>query len=148
MVPREPTEAMTRAFRDARPDTAVEAEDGGWAAPATDWFRAQYAAMISATQQSPISGEGAAIGRNITFSPHDDETGNAVISPDYPDGPYWTLIGQGGDDRQNAVAAEICRRLNAAPPVPSVSGGEDQGPSLRDTQPGSAGGSSSNEGAA
>jgi hypothetical protein len=74
-------------------------------------------AMLSA---APLhEGEGEPIGRNITFSPHDGETGNAVISPDYPDGPYWTLIAQGGDDRQNAVAAEICRRLNAAPP-PSV----------------------------
>jgi len=76
--------------------------------------------ILSALSAAPLhEGEGEPVGRNITFSPHDDETGNAVISPDYPDGPYWTLIAQGGDDRQNAVAAEICRRLNAAPP-PSV----------------------------
>ena len=54
-VPVEPTEAMVRAFRDARPDTAVETEDGGWAAPAPDWFRARYAAMLAASPQ----GEGS-----------------------------------------------------------------------------------------
>jgi hypothetical protein len=53
------------------------------------------------------------LGPNITFSPFDTESGNAVISTDEPDGPYWTLIAQGGEEQQNAVAAEIVRRLNA-----------------------------------
>ena len=49
MVPVEPTEAMAHAFRDARPKSAVQEEDGGWSAPAPDWFRAQYRAMLAAS---------------------------------------------------------------------------------------------------
>lgn len=66
------------------------------------------------------------IGFNITMSPFDADTGNAVISPDEPEGPYWTLIAQGGEDEQNAIGDEIVRRLNANPspsaPNPDLAG--------------------------
>lgn len=53
------------------------------------------------------------LGRNITFSPFDPDVGTAVVSPDEPaDGGYWTLIAQGDEAMQNAIALEICRRLN------------------------------------
>ena len=70
-VPREPTEAMARAFRDARPDTAVETEDGGWSAPAPDWFHAQYAAMLAASPQGEGSPAEAQGWRDIATAPRD-----------------------------------------------------------------------------
>jgi hypothetical protein len=48
LVPREPPEAMVRAFNDARPGNAVQDDEGYWTAPASDWFRARYAAMLAA----------------------------------------------------------------------------------------------------
>ncbi len=61
------------------------------------------------------SGGEESIGHNITFSPFDLDSGNAVVSPQEPDGPYWTLIAQGGETEQNAIATEIVRRLNTTP---------------------------------
>ena len=65
----------------------------------------------------PVAETAGGIGRNITFSPFDLETGNAVVSPQEPDGPYWTLIAQGGEAEQNRIAAEIVRRLNSPAPA-------------------------------
>ena len=73
---------------------------------------------LRASTENPADAQPKApepIGRHITFSPYDAETGNAVVSPDEPEGPYWTLIAQGGEDEQNRIAAEIVRRLNAVP---------------------------------
>lgn len=61
---------------------------------------------------APVAETAGEIGRNITFSPFDLDTGNAVVSPQEPAGPYWTLIAQGGEADQNRLAAEIVRRLN------------------------------------
>lgn len=48
LVPREPTEAMRRAWNGARPDDAVPTDDGGWEAPEVSWFAAKYRAMLAA----------------------------------------------------------------------------------------------------
>lgn len=79
LVPKEPTEAMARAFREARPSTAVETEDGGWAAPAPDWFRAQYAAMIEAARHQPTEGHEAAV--VALFKAHISGGGHVEINP-------------------------------------------------------------------
>ena len=57
----------------------------------------------------------ARVGKYITISRAEKDTGNAVISPRDPHpGCYWTLIGAGPDDQQNALAEVICDALNAA----------------------------------
>jgi hypothetical protein len=57
----------------------------------------------------------ARVGKNITVSLADPENGNAVISPEEPErGCYWTLIGAGPEDHQNALAELICSALNNA----------------------------------
>lgn len=82
---------------------------------------------LAATQQSPISGEGAwgHAYRHIKF-----EDGLEI-----PDAP-WTLTREDGCFllllKGDPEHWEV-QPLYAAPPVPSVSGGEDQGSSLRDT---------------
>jgi len=53
-VPVEPTEAMVRAFGDARPDNAIQDDEGGWSAPSSDWFRAKYTAMLAASPVVPV----------------------------------------------------------------------------------------------
>jgi hypothetical protein len=53
-VPVEPTADMRRAFEDARPDTAVQDDEGGWTAPYTEWFRARYTAMLAASPVVPV----------------------------------------------------------------------------------------------
>jgi hypothetical protein len=45
---------MRRAFEDARPDTAIQDGEGGWTAPYTDWFRANYTAMLAASPVVPV----------------------------------------------------------------------------------------------
>lgn len=48
-------------------------------------------------------------------SPAETGIGNCVISPtDDSDGAYFTLIGGGSNEEQNALAAEIVARFNAA----------------------------------
>lgn len=79
----------------------------------------EAADLIEALAAQPSAGA-QTLGRNITLSPFDDQVGNAVISPEEPDGPYWTLIAQGGDAEQNAIGAEIVRRLNATPAQPDT----------------------------
>jgi hypothetical protein len=54
----------------------------------------------------------------LDFSPAEDGAGNALISPKEPDGPlpYFTLIGCGDIDQQNALAERFVRGFNALGP--------------------------------
>ncbi|UPT53172.1 hypothetical protein [Synechococcus phage Ssp-JY42] len=55
-------------------------------------------------------------GRFITISQAEENVGNAVLSPEEDEpGCYWTLIGQGPEDQQNALAEIIAAALNAHP---------------------------------
>lgn len=49
LVPVDPTEEMLCAWHDARPASAVEAEDGGWIANSLDWDHARYEALLAAS---------------------------------------------------------------------------------------------------
>lgn len=101
-------------------------------------------AALAAIQQSPISGEGAdplALAKTVLdWAIVATENNRMMLSGRDP--------GQDREDRQDALVNKMVSLARAiqypAPPVPSVS---DQGSSLRDTQPGAADGSSSNEGA-
>lgn len=64
LVPRVPTEAMIRAFDNAKPTSAVPNDEGGWSAPYLDAWDARYAAMIAAAPDpqntpdpTPLSGK-------------------------------------------------------------------------------------------
>lgn len=110
--------------------------------------------LIAATQQSPISGEGW---QDISTAPKDGRIVLIIVGTELPravaaawnGGEHWpwtTFDGSETSDGFRARSATHWRPL-PAPPVPSVSGPEDHSPSLRDTHPGSADASSSNEGA-
>lgn len=66
-----------------------------------------------AAQALPVVWRMARAGKNITLFPADPTSGNAVISPEDPEaGCYWTLIGQGPDEQQNALGELIRGFLN------------------------------------
>lgn len=57
-------------------------------------------------------------GGELTFT-EAGEHGNCVISPEGSSEAYFTLIGGGDDQAQNALAAQICRAVNSiTPPAP------------------------------
>ena len=66
-------------------------------------------------KRSPAGEAVRGVGRFITMSDADPDTGNAVLSPDEPtDGVYWTLIGTGGsDDTQNRLGERMVAAINA-----------------------------------
>lgn len=107
---REAVAALMRA-----PMVAITSLDGDVREPLVCLTTEERDAILALLRPAAPGGGRVSIGRNITFSPFDLDSGNAVISPQEPDGPYWTLIAQGGEDEQNAIAAEIVRRLNAIP---------------------------------
>ena len=81
------------------------------------WLRRAADAILTAgySKRTPGGEAERGVGRVITLSKADSDTGNAVISPDEPtSGMYWTLIATGGtDEDQNRIGARICDAINA-----------------------------------
>lgn len=135
MVPR--GEARTKVARSLHSEFGRVTQH--WARMADDerdkWLKRAdgLIAMIAASQQSPISGEGW---QDISTAPDqgpimvwDADNDEPVIAPLRGQENSWWL-----ENYEVLIRATHWRPL-PAPPVPSVSGPEDQGSSLRDTQP-------------
>lgn len=163
MVPRDEPDAKTEERINAEWCALFGSGPDSFENPGVIHYDEFRSALIAATQQSPISGEGW---QDISTAPKDGtrvigftKFGVEVVKWHEWDGAeYGSRTGWIGVEQDSTCYPESYLRAVAtyqpthwrplpAPPVPSVSGGEDQGSSLRDTQLGSADGSSSNEGA-
>lgn len=112
LVPREPTEEMLATGELERGFDEISDRQGALNI---------YRAMISAApaQEPSVGWRPERMGREITFSRAEAGIGEAVISPDdHVPGCYWTLIGGGEMEDQNALAELICGFLNSLPEAP------------------------------